>query len=112
MLVRLRSTLFIASSPQLLEVTSKLTSLFVTAAECGDTGASSYDYYEYFREQLETAKSKLTDSEEQVRASKMQHLGELCPATGREPGDHGRPAITTSEYDTASINRGGTAGDC
>ncbi len=68
---------FIASSPQLAqEVTSKLTSLFIEQnVETREHQATTTT--DFLREQLETAKSKLADAEEQVRSFKMQHLGEL-----------------------------------
>jgi polysaccharide chain length determinant protein (PEP-CTERM system associated) len=68
---------FIASNPVLAQqVTSKLTSLFIEQnLETREHQATTTT--DFLREQLETAKSKLADSEEQVRAFKMQHLGEL-----------------------------------
>jgi polysaccharide chain length determinant protein (PEP-CTERM system associated) len=68
---------FIASSPQLAqEVTSKLTSLFIEEnLETREHQATTTT--DFLREQLEAAKKKLGDAEEQVRAYKMQHLGEL-----------------------------------
>jgi polysaccharide biosynthesis transport protein len=68
---------FIASSPQLAQqVTSKLTSLFIEQnLETREHQATTTT--DFLREQLETAKGKLGDAEEQVRAFKMQHLGEL-----------------------------------
>jgi succinoglycan biosynthesis transport protein ExoP len=68
---------FIASSPQLAqEVTSKLTSLFIEQnLETREHQATTTT--NFLREQLEATKNKLGDAEEQVRAFKMQHLGEL-----------------------------------
>jgi succinoglycan biosynthesis transport protein ExoP len=68
---------FIASNPQLAqEVTSKLTSLFIEQnLETREHQATTTT--NFLREQLEVAKAKLADAEEQVRAFKMQHLGEL-----------------------------------
>jgi succinoglycan biosynthesis transport protein ExoP len=68
---------FIASNPQLAqEVTSKLTSLFIEQnLETREHQATTTT--NFLREQLEAAKSKLTEAEEQVRGFKMQHLGEL-----------------------------------
>lgn len=68
---------FIASSPQLAqEVTSKLTSLFIEQnLETREHQATTTT--DFLREQLEATKTKLTDAEDQVRAFKMQHLGEL-----------------------------------
>lgn len=68
---------FIAGTPQLAqEVASKLTSLFIEQnVETREHQATSTT--EFLREQLEATKSKLTNAEEQVRAFKMQHLGEL-----------------------------------
>jgi len=68
---------FVASSPQLAQqVTSKLTSLFieqnVVTREHQTTTTTNF-----LQEQLETAKKRLTDAEEEVRGFKMQHLGEL-----------------------------------
>ncbi len=68
---------FVASSPQLAQgVTSKLTSLFIEQnLETREHQATTTT--DFLREQLDAAKSKLADSEEQVRSFKMQHLGEL-----------------------------------
>jgi len=68
---------FVANSPQLAqEVTSKLTSLFIEQnLETREHQATTTT--DFLREQLEAVRSKLADSEEQVRAFKMQHLGEL-----------------------------------
>jgi succinoglycan biosynthesis transport protein ExoP len=68
---------FIANNPQLSqEVTSKLTSLFIQQnLETREHQATTTT--NFLREQLEAAKTKLADAEEQVRAFKMQHLGEL-----------------------------------
>jgi polysaccharide chain length determinant protein (PEP-CTERM system associated) len=68
---------FIASSPQLAqEVTSRLTSLFIEQnLETREHQATTTT--NFLREQLEAARTKLSDSEEQVRAFKMEHLGEL-----------------------------------
>jgi polysaccharide biosynthesis transport protein len=68
---------FIASSPQLAQaVTSRLTSLFIEQnVETREHQATTTT--NFLREQLDAARSKLNDSEEQVRAFKMQHLGEL-----------------------------------
>jgi succinoglycan biosynthesis transport protein ExoP len=68
---------FIASSPRLAQqVTAKLTSLFIEQnMETREHQATTTT--DFLREQLEVAKAKLADSEEQVRAFKMQHLGEL-----------------------------------
>jgi polysaccharide biosynthesis transport protein len=68
---------FIASNPQLAqEVTSRLTSLFIEQnLETREHQATTTT--NFLREQLEAAKSKLGDSEDQVRAFKMEHLGEL-----------------------------------
>lgn len=68
---------FIASNPQLAQqVTSKLTSLFIEQnLETREHQATTTT--DFLKEQLEAAKSKLADSEEQVRSFKMQHLGEL-----------------------------------
>jgi succinoglycan biosynthesis transport protein ExoP len=68
---------FIASSPQLAQaVTSRLTSLFIEQnLETREHQATTTT--NFLREQLEAARSKLNESEDQVRAFKMQHLGEL-----------------------------------
>jgi polysaccharide biosynthesis transport protein len=68
---------FIASSPQLAQaVTSRLTSLFIEQnLETREHQATTTT--NFLREQLEAARTKLNDSEDQVRAFKMQHLGEL-----------------------------------
>jgi succinoglycan biosynthesis transport protein ExoP len=68
---------FVASNPQLAqEVTSKLTSLFIEQnVETREHQATTTT--DFLREQLETARNKLADAEEQVRSFKMQHLGEL-----------------------------------
>jgi len=68
---------FIANSPQLAqEVTSKLTSLFIEQnLETREHQAATTT--NFLRDQLDTAKRKLTESEEEVRVFKMQHLGEL-----------------------------------
>lgn len=68
---------FIASNPQLAqEVTSKLTSLFIEQnLETREHQATTTT--NFLREQLEATKTKLGEAEEQVRAFKMQHLGEL-----------------------------------
>ena len=68
---------FIADNPQLAqEVTSKLTSLFIEQnLQTREHQATTTT--EFLGEQLEATKIKLTDAEEQVRAFKMQHLGEL-----------------------------------
>lgn len=68
---------FIASTPQLAQqVTSKLTSLFIeqNLATREHQATTTTDF---LREQLESTRTKLADSEEQVRAFKMQYLGEL-----------------------------------
>ncbi len=68
---------FIASSPQLAQgVTSKLTSLFIEQ-DIATREHQATTTTDFLQEQLEAAKSKLADSEEQVRSFKMQHLGEL-----------------------------------
>ena len=68
---------FIASNPQLAQdVASRLTSLFIKQdIETREHQATTTT--DFLREQLEAAKTKLADSEEQVRSFKMQHLGEL-----------------------------------
>ncbi len=68
---------FVASTPLLAqEVTSKLTSLFIEQnLETREHQASTTT--NFLREQLDAAKAKLAESEDQVRAFKMQHLGEL-----------------------------------
>jgi polysaccharide chain length determinant protein (PEP-CTERM system associated) len=68
---------FIASTPQLAqEVTSKLTSLFIEQnLETREHQATTTT--DFLREQLEATKTKLGEAEEQVRAFKMEHLGEL-----------------------------------
>jgi len=68
---------FVANNPELAqEVTSKLTSLFIEQnLETREHQATTTT--DFLREQLEATKNKLTDAEEQVRAFKMQHLGEL-----------------------------------
>ena len=68
---------FIAGTPQLAqEVTSKLTSLFIEQnLETREHQATTTT--DFLREQLEATKTKLADAEDQVRAFKMQHLGEL-----------------------------------
>jgi polysaccharide chain length determinant protein (PEP-CTERM system associated) len=68
---------FIASSPLLAqEVTSKLTSLFIEQnLETREHQATTTT--DFLREQLEATKNKLAESEDSVRAFKMQHLGEL-----------------------------------
>ena len=68
---------FIANNPLLAqEVASKLTSLFIeqnlVTRERQATTTTNF-----LKEQLETAKNKLSEAEEQVRNYKMQHLGEL-----------------------------------
>lgn len=68
---------FVASNPQLSQqVTSKLTSLFIeqNLATREHQATTTTDF---LREQLEATRSKLADAEEEVRAFKMQHLGEL-----------------------------------
>jgi polysaccharide biosynthesis transport protein len=68
---------FIANDPQQAQaVTSKLTSLFIEQnTETREHQATTTT--DFLREQLEAVKSKLGDAEEQVRAFKMEHLGEL-----------------------------------
>ena len=68
---------FIANSPQLAQdVTSKLTSLFIEQnLETREHQATTTT--DFLREQLEAARIKLAEADEQVRAFKMQHLGEL-----------------------------------
>jgi len=68
---------FVAASPHLAqEVTSKLTSLFIEQnLETREHQAQTTTVF--LREQLEIAKEKLSEAEEQVRSFKMQHLGEL-----------------------------------
>ena len=68
---------YIASSPQLAqEVTTRLTSLFITQnTETREHQAATTT--DFLREQVEAARNKLGEAEEQVRAFKMQHLGEL-----------------------------------
>lgn len=68
---------FIASNPQLAqEVTSRLTSLFIEQnLETREHQATTTT--NFLREQLDAARSKLSQSEEQVRAFKLEHLGEL-----------------------------------
>jgi succinoglycan biosynthesis transport protein ExoP len=68
---------FIAGSPQLAqEVTSKLTSLFIEQnLETREHQATTTT--DFLQEQLNAAKTKLSEAEEQVRAFKMEHLGEL-----------------------------------
>jgi succinoglycan biosynthesis transport protein ExoP len=68
---------FIANTPQLAqEVTTRLTSLFIQQnTETREHQATTTT--DFLREQLEAARSKLTDAEDQVRTFKMQHLGEL-----------------------------------
>jgi succinoglycan biosynthesis transport protein ExoP len=68
---------FIANNPQLAqEVTSKLTSAFIEQnSETREHQATTTT--NFLREQMEATKSKLTDAEDQVRAFKLQHLGEL-----------------------------------
>ena len=66
---------FIANSPQLAqEITSKLTSLFIeqnlVTREHQATTTTNF-----LQEQLEAAKNKLVEAEEQVRSFKMQNLG-------------------------------------
>jgi succinoglycan biosynthesis transport protein ExoP len=68
---------FAASNPRLAqEVTSKLTSLFIEQNEVTREHQATTTT-NFLREQLEAAKKKLADSEEEVRGFKMQHLGEL-----------------------------------
>jgi succinoglycan biosynthesis transport protein ExoP len=68
---------FRATNPQgAQEVTSKLTSLFIEQnLETREHQATTTT--NFLREQLEAAKNKLAEAEEQVRSFKMQHLGEL-----------------------------------
>lgn len=68
---------FIANSPQVAqEVTSKLTSLFIEQnLETREHQAMTTT--DFLREQVDAAKAKLDEAEDQVRAFKMQHLGEL-----------------------------------
>jgi polysaccharide biosynthesis transport protein len=68
---------FIASNPQLAqEVTSRLTSLFIEQnVETREHQATTTT--NFLREQLDAARSKLNESEDKVRAFKMEHLGEL-----------------------------------
>jgi succinoglycan biosynthesis transport protein ExoP len=68
---------FVASNPQLAqEVTSRLTSLFIEQnEETREHQATTTT--NFLQEQLEAARTKLNDSEEQVRVFKMEHLGEL-----------------------------------
>jgi uncharacterized protein involved in exopolysaccharide biosynthesis len=59
---------------------------------------------DFLREQLDAAKAKLADSEEQVRAFKMQHLGELPE---QQPGNLAIMAglQTQLQSTTASLSR-------
>jgi succinoglycan biosynthesis transport protein ExoP len=68
---------FIAENPQLAqEVTSRLTSLFIEEnLKTREHQATTTT--KFLQEQLEVAKTKLAEAEEQVRSFKMQHLGEL-----------------------------------
>lgn len=68
---------FVANSPQVAqEVTSKLTSLFIEQnLETREHQAITTTGF--LREQVDTAKAKLSEAEDQVRTFKMQHLGEL-----------------------------------
>jgi polysaccharide biosynthesis transport protein len=68
---------FIANNAQLAQaVTSKLTSLFIEQnLETREHQATTTT--DFLREQLETAKNKLSEAEEDVRKFKMEHLGEL-----------------------------------
>ena len=68
---------FVAGSPQLAqEVTSKLTSLFIEQnLETREHQATTTT--DFLREQLDAAKIRLAEADEQVRGFKMQHLGEL-----------------------------------
>lgn len=95
---------FVASTPQLAqEVTSKLTSLFIEQnLETREHQAKTTT--DFLREQLDAARMKLTDAEDQVRAFKMQHLGELPE---QQPGNL---AIMSSleaqlQSTTASLSR-------
>lgn len=68
---------FIAYNALLAQnVTSKLTSLFIEQnLETREHQATTTT--NFLREQLEAAKTKLAEAEEEVRSFKMQHLGEL-----------------------------------
>jgi polysaccharide chain length determinant protein (PEP-CTERM system associated) len=68
---------FISSKPHLAqEVAGKLTSLFIEQnLETREHQATTTT--NFLREQLETAKNKLAEAEDQVRSFKMLHLGEL-----------------------------------
>jgi protein tyrosine kinase modulator len=68
---------FTATSPQLAqEVTSRLTSLFIEQNLATREHQASTTT-KFLQDQLEAAKKKLTDAEEQVRNYKMQNLGQL-----------------------------------